>query len=179
MPIAEPGKPFTAGKAHIKYKGLYDWDGLYKLVWHYFASKDYEVQDTRYKSKKTTDGNEIKLDIRAERRQTAFIKLHGHVRIFAFDENEKLYDINGEKKLLTGGRLWCNVTTSVEYDWQGIFKGGNFFVRWMYEFYVWVNKKYLDNVIVDDHEYEAIRIASEIKKHLNMESSYNAFINSN
>jgi len=167
-----------AGRAYVKYKGQYNWDLLYKTIWNWLVQREYETQDKRYKVKKTVDGGELKVDITGEVRQTAYTKLHMKIKIRAWDLREKVVKVDGHTKLLTGGRILIEIVGDVELDWQKIFSNSKFhqILQGLYE---WIKKKELEQIIIDDHEYEVLRLETEIKKVLNMDASFMAFENSN
>lgn len=176
--MVTPMGKVTCGRAYVKYKGPYDWDGLYKVIYKWLNSRRYRIDDKRYKEKATETGGELKVDITGDRRETAYTKRHMAIKIRIWDMKEKMTEVEGEKKLMTSGRLLIEIQGDITLDWQGIFKGS----KWkeiMGNLYAWVMKKEYELLYLDDQQYEVLRLEYEIKKHLKMESATMAFMNAN
>ncbi|MBC8501188.1 MAG: hypothetical protein H8D38_05510 [DPANN group archaeon] len=168
-----------SGYTVVKFKGEYDWGGLYALIMNWLMERKYETHDKRYKEKIAGPaGAEIKSDIYGEKRHTSYTKLWISFRIRGFDYIEKEKIINGKKRMMTGGRIAIRIITEVEFDWQNVFTGSPF-RKMMGRFYDWVKKKDNELLIIDVHEYETLRIEHEIKKFLGMETDTHAFVRGN
>lgn len=160
----------TAGHAFVKYKGDYSFDELYKLIFNWLSVRRYEVHEKRYKIKEDTSlGQEIQIDIIADRRETSYTKLHFAITIRCWNFKEKEGILHGEKKTLTGGRVTIDIVGKNEFDWQNKFEGTPW-KKTMGKFYFWVKKRELEILHIDYQEYEIMRLETEVKKLLKMEA---------
>ena len=168
-------KQFTVGHTFIKYKGNYDFDGLYKLVTNWITKRRYELQEKKYKDK--TDnimGNEVEIDLTGEKKETPFVRLWIYVSFHMWDYKEKEGKLHGETKNFTGGRITIDIETKVELDWQGKFKGSKA-KKLLGKLYVWIMKKEFEVKNIDAQEYEALKLEQEVKKFLKMETDTHAY----
>lgn len=164
------GKKVPAGSTVVKYKGDYDFGGLYRLVFHWMQERKYWVQEKRYKDKIDNPlGNEVEVDLIGYKKETSFTKLHMSVSFHNWDYKEKEGVLHGEKKKFTGGRIIITITTYVEFDWQGIFTGSKLKEQ-MGKLYMWLMKKEFNLKNIDQQEYEALLLSHEVKKFLKMET---------
>lgn len=175
MALYKLWKPFTVGHAYVKFKGDYDWDGLFKLVSNWIMNRKYDYHEDRYQDKKKGPaGSELKVKVYGRKDETPFVRQWIHVYFHIWGMKEKKGVLHEEEKEFTGGRLTIDITAKIELDWQGRFKGS----KWkevLGKFYVWVMRKEIQIIHVDNHEYEALRLEHEIKKFLRMETDTHAY----
>src|SRR3989344_2281890 len=76
IPIHTPSAPDYDQQAvgnlfvtRIKFRGLYDLDGLYRFIANWLRQRRYEVHETLYKAKPP----ELEIRLRAERKKTGFV----------------------------------------------------------------------------------------------------------
>ncbi|MBC8496006.1 hypothetical protein H8D36_07655 [archaeon] len=169
------GNKIPVGRAYIKYKGDYDFDGLYSLVWNWISGRRYVTQEPKYKDKiDSPAGTEVEVDIVGQKKETPYVKLWIKAALHNWDFKEKEGMLHGEKKLYTGGRIQITITTDVEVDWQNNFTGSKF-KEMAGKFYFWVMKKEIETINIDAQEYEALKLEHEIKKFLKMETDTHAY----
>ncbi|MFT4260980.1 MAG: hypothetical protein ACMXX9_00940 [Candidatus Woesearchaeota archaeon] len=108
----------------IKYKGVYDFDGLYKLIRQWFKERNYDFSEPLYKDKSGGPfGNEIELKLYGEKKITEFIKYHIQLETWKIEMKEFDAKIDGEVKKVTDGRMSVTFTeVAIEFDWQNKFK---------------------------------------------------------
>jgi len=165
----------VVGHAMVKYKGDYDFDGLYKLISNWIIDRRYKFDEKRYKDKIDNPlGTEVEIDFVGKRKETSYIVLEIAVSIHAWNYKEKDGILHEEKKRYTGGRVTIEIKTSIVFDWQDSFKGSRI-KELMGDFYFWIRKKEFELTHVDNHEYEALRLEYEIKKFLRMETDTHAY----
>ncbi len=169
------GKVIKAGETFIKFKGDYDFEGLYKLITRWIIEKRYVLDEKRYKDKIDNPmGTEVEIDLEGKRKETSYIRRIIEVSLHMWNYKEKEGILHGEKKKFTGGRITIRIITKIEIDWQNRFKGSKS-KEMMGDFYFWIRKKELELVYIDHQEYEAVRLGTEIKKHLKMETDTHAY----
>ncbi len=175
--VFKAGKTVTFGKNKTKFKGPFDWDGLYKLVCRWIMSRKYLLQEKRYKDKTDNPlGTEVEVELTASRKENFFLRRRIAVSFHLWNYQEKEGILHGKKTRYTEGRVTIDVETKIEFDWQGIFKPSKGkFTETMGKLYMWVKHKEFESTTVDDQEYEALRLQHEIKKFLRMETDTHAY----
>ena len=83
----------------LRYKGVFDFDGLYKMMHAWLISKRYEFHETKYKDKVSTPfGNEIEVEWTGEKKINEFVKqkivIEFHLWDFAEVEVIKAFSID-------------------------------------------------------------------------------------
>lgn len=103
----------------IRYKGLFDLDELYRIIFNWLVSKGFEVHEHKYKSiVLPAEGRERSFDWNAYKKGNEFVM----VWIFIHFQIQDVYKIevvqNGEKKTLTKGRVFIRVAYDIEMDFS-------------------------------------------------------------
>ena len=95
-PRAPPYRPNFGGliPATIKFKGLYDLDGLYKFIANWLRQRRYEVHETMYKSKPP----ELEIRMYGERKHTGFVMWVLTIYYHSWGEYDVDVVINSKKK---------------------------------------------------------------------------------
>lgn len=161
---------FPEKKIIIRYSGLFDFDGLYKLIRGWFDKKRYELQEKRYKDKPWSPmGSELEIDIEADIKETEYIRKYLIMKIQVFEKHEKEVIINGKKKKMTDARVQFFLEGKVVLDYTDRFESKS--SKWFQKF---LHKHILKNEIelkyVDPFYYEIYSLGEEIKKFLGMET---------
>ncbi|MFH1770390.1 MAG: hypothetical protein ABH828_02420 [archaeon] len=163
------------GQSMVQYNGDYDLGGLYKLITGWLMDRGYEFQDKRFKEKEDlAEGNYMKLDFTGRKKETAYTRLWMFLRIRIWEKKDEERIVDGEKKLITGGRIIIRIQGKVEFDWQDRFTGTKF-REVLGSFYNWVMKKEHEILHVDRQEYEVLKLEYAIKKFLKMETGTHAY----
>ncbi|MBU1202016.1 MAG: hypothetical protein KJ583_05980 [Nanoarchaeota archaeon] len=165
----------TVGHTMVKYKGDYDFDGLYKLISRWIIDRKYKFDEKRYKDKIDNPmGTEVEIDFTGLKKETPYVVTRIKVSIHAWNYKEKEGILHEEKTRFTGGRVTVTIDTDIIFDWQAKFRGSKI-KELMGDFYFWIRKKELEATHVDNQEYEALRLEHEIKKFLRMETDTHAY----
>jgi hypothetical protein len=159
----------------IRYKGVYDLDGIYKVIRGWLDNHRYDYMEKTHKDKQTNPwGNEVEWEMTPEIKIDGFIKYNIYIRTKFYDVKEFESVVHGHKRMLTDGRFWIEITGNVEFDYLGNFKSDfakkvlNFIVKrmfWKYYKIHHIEKLYRD--MYDLH--------NEIKKYMKMETAFNAY----
>ncbi|MFH1589054.1 MAG: hypothetical protein ABIB43_00615 [archaeon] len=165
----------TCGRAYVKYKGPFDWDGLYKLMVNWMKNKHYVTQENQYKEKKLgPNGNEVKFKVTGKRKETSYTRIIMELFLHGWDMAEHEVVVDGEKKKMNSGRFSIEITSKVEFDWQNTFTGSPG-KEIMGKFYDWVMKRQHELLHIDVQEYQTLELEHEIKKFLKMETDTHAY----
>ncbi|HEY9701206.1 MAG TPA: hypothetical protein V6C58_02095, partial [Allocoleopsis sp.] len=161
----------------IRYKGVFDYDGLYKMMHTWLITKRFLFHESKYKDKVGTPfGNEIEAAWTAEKKVTEFIKEYIEIEFHLWDYAE-VEIIKDGKKVKTGkGRLEIKFFAKLELDYSRKFTDGGTFAKKLGQFYV-------ENVIYWDWriryanalEYSIYDLHTKVKKYLNMDTGSNTY----
>lgn len=157
----------------IRYKGYYDWGGLYRLVWNWMANRQYRVHETRYKDKiDTALGQEMEVNVWGEKEVTEYYKYKIEVAYHTWESKEVPVVMNGKEVMMMRGRIHIEIKGTIMTDWQGRYKEDNTVHKWMKMF---LNKVVLKNEIemkhIDPMDKDLHRLEAEIKKLLKVETN--------
>ncbi|MFA5797344.1 MAG: hypothetical protein WC916_04890 [Candidatus Woesearchaeota archaeon] len=175
---AQLGKPFSIleGKLLIRYKGVFDFEGLYRMMHAWLINKRFLFHENQYKDKVYTPfGNEIEVKWVAEKKVTEFIKQYVtvHFHLWDFAEVEMIKD--GKKVKMTQSRMEIRLDAQLELDYTKKFAGSEFSKK--------LGAFYTEKIIywdwrikyADPLAYSLYDLHAKIKKYLNTESPSNAY----
>lgn len=159
----------------VRYKGIYDLDGLYKMIRGWFDARRYDYMEKRYKDKVGGPfGNEVEIEMRPELKVTDFIKFHIEVNTHMWEVKEFEAEIDGKKKLVTDGRFFIKLNCWIEFDYQGKIKTN--FQKKLINFMIKkVLRRYFEIKWYDKITYDLYNLQAEIKKFLKYETEHNAY----
>lgn len=163
-------KNITGDKLKIKYKGIFDMQGLISLVTDWFESRGYEVLIQKFKHKTKTFGFEDELQIKGWLDETELHRIEFIFRLIIWDRTEVEVIVEGQKKTLMKGRLFIVINGSIEIDPYGRYEG-SVFSRALRNFMM--NKILFHNmftIYADRMEYKSLEIMNCIKEFLDMQS---------
>lgn len=161
-------------KTQIRYKGVFDWGGLYRLIRKWFDDHKYFYLEPKYKDKVSTPfGNELEIKMRPYRKVTEFIKYNMEIDIKIWDFKEFEVEIDGEKRLVTDGRIVIWMRGWLELDYANRFNTP--FEKKLVDMLYKVLKKYFELKHIDNITFSLYELQSDIKKYLNMETTHYAY----
>lgn len=162
-------------KVVVRYKGIYDFDGLYKLIRGWLDERRYDFMETRYKDKAATPfGNEVEIIMAPEIKVTPYIKYHIDIRMLLFDYKEFDAVLDGEKKKVTDGKISIELNGWVEFDYMNKFKTD--FQKSVLNFLVdKLLRRYFEFKHYDKITYDVYNLQTEIKNFLKMETKHSAY----
>lgn len=160
----------TIVKQIVKYKGVYDLQGLIAAVISWLEKKGFEHYFYQTKTKTDTFGEEAEYGISGWYNETDYHRCYLDVYLHLWDANPVEVVENGVTKTLTKSALLIEIKGDFEMDWTGRFNGSKLMqkLRKFMESKV-INDKY-DSVWIDDHYFRAIAMTEHIKKYLKMSS---------
>jgi hypothetical protein len=162
----------------IKFKGVFDYEGLYKMMHAWIISKRFLFQENKYKDKVATPfGNEVEIAWVAEKKVTEFIKEWITVEFHMWDFSEVEVIKDGKKTKAAKTRMTITFKAQIEFDYAGRFREKDSkFTQKLGIFYV-------ENIIYWDWkiryanalEYSVYDLHAKVKKFLNTETGSNAY----
>ncbi|MFH1401258.1 MAG: hypothetical protein ABIH41_07115 [Nanoarchaeota archaeon] len=170
-----PHKEVVNKNLFIKYTGLFDFEGLYRMMQAWFIRQRYEWHETRYKDKSDTPlGNEVEIDWKNWKRVTPYIKYHFEVQFHLWSAKEVEVDDGDLKRKLYKARMLIKLDTQTEMDWNNIFAKGRA-GKLLGKLYWETHRREIELRYVDQLEYQTYDLHTEIKKYLGMYGQDNAY----
>lgn len=163
----------------IKHKGVFDYEGLYKMMHAWLISKRFLFHENKYKDKVSTPfGNEIEITWVAEKKVTEFIKEWITIEFHMWDFSEVEVIKDGKKTKAAKTRMEIKFKAQIELDYSRRFSeyGAGEFTKKLGKFYVekviyWDYKIRYANVL----EYSVYDLHTKVKKYLNSDTGSNAY----
>jgi len=161
----------------IRYKGVFDFEGLYRMMHAWLINKRFLFHEDRYKDKVATPfGNELEIDWKAEKKVTEYIKEYIIINFHLWDFSEVEIIKDGKKVKMTKSRMEIWFDAKLEMDYTQKFQGKGKFAEKLGEFYqnkvlYWEWRiKYADALT-----YSMYDLHAKVKKYLNDISATNAY----
>lgn len=163
----------------VKYKGVFDYEGLYKMMHAWLISKRFLFHETKYKDKVSTPfGNEIEITWECEKKVTEFIREWIKIEFHMWDFSEVEVIKDGKKTKAAKTRMEIKFYAKVELDYSKKFtsEGDESFSKKLGQFYVqhviyWDWRLRYANVL----EYSLYDLHTKVKKFLNSDTGSNAY----
>jgi hypothetical protein len=158
----------------IKYRGLIDVDGLYRVIYNWFDARKLEWHEPNIKDKHPMQGDEQEIKIRAYRNDTEFMRVVYDIYIHTWDLTPVHVVKDGVKKTLEKGRLKVTMNVSFEFDYENRWESSRFH-KSLRDFYI--QNIMLRKILAygDKIEYEAHNLHETMKQWLEMQAKGNQF----
>ncbi len=155
----------------IKYVGIVDFDGLYRMMVDWFTDRKYDFYEKLYKDKPP----ELELEWIAMRKVDDFYKYQIEIYFHLWDVREVDVIKDGVKKKMIECRMMIWFDPILIIDWQDKWKGG-WMVEKMFSFYTKnVIKREIELKYGDPLWYHTYNLMTRVKEHLGMETGSNAY----
>ncbi len=151
----------------IRYKGIFDLQELYKIIYDWLTARGYQVHEHKYRSiALQTGGKERSFDWNAHRKGEELVMLWLNLHFQVQDLIAIEVEQNGEKRKLTKGRIFIRVSCDIEYDFAERFaytKWGQTIVKFIANF-MWAKK--VETYWEDKQRFKAYELINMIKETL-------------
>ena len=160
----------------IKFRGLYDLDGLYRFMANWLRQRRYEVHETLYKSKPP----EMELRIRAERKHTGFVMWVITIYYHSWGEYDVDAVVNSKTKKMANARMKLVLNGEIVAPYEDIFgrpkwTSNSTERRLLNLFRNWFMKRELEAIEWDTLYYEMYKFHGAIKDFLKYEAKGNVY----
>lgn len=162
--------PVLRDTVHVRYKGVYDYENLYKYIIQFLEDRKFDVNEKKYKDKEAGPfGHEIEHRWVAEREVTPLIQYKMNVNTHLWDVKEFKADTQNGSKLLTSGKFHIMINGTIIFDWQNSYTSN--FWSWFLDFYVTkLFKDYYEQEFMSQLEGYCLDLQRGIKKQVKMEA---------
>lgn len=100
----------------FKFKGVFDLDGMLRMIQGWIVHKQYDFYETLHKAKSP----ELELEWHGERKVAAYYKYHIYISFKFFDRKEVEIEMpDGSKKKMVDARFWIKFDGAIERDFEG------------------------------------------------------------
>jgi len=102
----------------IRYKGIFDYDGMYKMMRAWFSDREYDFWEKRYKHKRRSEGSELEINWEAWRDVTELLRnwIYVYFHLWDYEEVEVIKD--GKKKKMVKARMLIEFSWIIEVDYE-------------------------------------------------------------
>ncbi|MFT4311084.1 MAG: hypothetical protein ACMXX7_00490 [Candidatus Woesearchaeota archaeon] len=166
------------GGLTVKYKGVYEFEGFYRMMRDWFDRRKYDFTEKVYKSKRDGPGTyEAEFALEAEKKITEYAKYDIELLLKFINVQEREVKTENGIKKVTDGRVELRIIkATTTFDYQNKFKGSLFFGLLEYsklqDFVIDVLlKNYYEFKYYGPLEGEILDFHKKMKEHLNMESA--------
>ncbi len=167
--------PFHERLTKLRYKGVFDWDKLYKEMVAWAKEREFEFYETQYKHKWKGKLAEIEIKWRLEQEINSFAKNEIRVFFHMWDFKEVEVIQNGEKKRLSQARMFIDFNGALLLDWQKRFDGSKV-KRLLRDFYInHIIRHEIADIWWDKLWYNANKFQQHAKRLLNIESESDVY----
>ena len=153
----------------VRYKGIFDYAGLYRLVQTWLRDKEFEFHEKKYKEKPFHIGPETEVTWYAEKRVTGTIKCYVDIFFHLYDSVKTEVIIDGKKKEMVKGRISIDLWGRVVFDYSEEFERSNLAKKIEHFLRTTVLRKEILFKYLDPFDYELLDLETEIRKFLGME----------
>lgn len=170
IPVAKKGDTLC----RIRYSGLFDWAGLYKMMHDWLVNDEFEVHEYKYKHKVPGLGGEDQLGWRCWRKESEYVRFWINVNFHLWSLKEVQVIRDGKSVTLMSGRIWIDFMSDLELDYEGKFEGSKFreeLRNFYHKFIIWKN---IDMLLTDKLWYVMYKLQTKVKEFLDLESQANA-----
>jgi hypothetical protein len=158
----------------IKFIGIFDFEGLLRMIRRWYLDYQYEFKDKTYKSKVPNPlGLEEEIYWEGQKKINWYVQTWIFVDIHTWDCKDVEVIKDGKKTKMMQGRIKIVLDFAIVTDYSNRFDSP--FLLDLEKFYQkYIIHHYMDNIYEDQLYYHMFRLQTEIKKFLNMSTAFNA-----
>ncbi len=158
----------------LQYKGIWDMQELYEVIVDFLRDYKFKVYEKMQRHRVAGPfGVERQYLFEGVANLEHYYQWIVTVDIETFDEHEvEVVTKDGQKRMMTKGRLWMRISGNVEGDFERIFEKSAFAAQLRNFYNKYIIKKKAEGVWWDTLHYNVVlKLHARIKEHLNMLSA--------
>jgi len=173
MPISHSTKKFL-----IRYKGVLDLEGLYRVIVQWLKTRRYWFQETTYKHKVPSPfGAEEEIQFKAERKCNEYYLHNITIYFHVYDQQEVEVIKEGKKQKLIKCRVEILLSGTLVCDYQGRFDKTAVLQKLRQFAHDHIIKHQVEDVWYDELYYRIVKLQAMIKDYIDMQSKSHAYEN--
>jgi hypothetical protein len=155
----------------LRYKGLFDFDGLYNTMVQYLKANRYWFHEYKYKHKVPSPlGAEQEIFWKGEKKITEYIQYRILVAFHLWEVTEVEVVQKGVKKTLTNARMEIQLRGWMDIDYEKRYETSTFLQN-LKDFYnKYIVRRELESIYWDTLHYRCQKFLSVIKDYLDMQA---------
>lgn len=115
------GKEVFDHPLRIRFRGLYDYDGLIALLRSFYGRTKMILEEPKFKYKVGGTGAEVEFKFEGNLKVTHYIKVYMVIEGKGFDVSPKSVVVDGKKKMMTEGKMQIKFQGNFELDYPGMY----------------------------------------------------------
>lgn len=160
----------------IRYKGLFDYDGLYNLIVRWMKARRYWFHEEVYKHKVPSPyGAEQEFTFTGDKKLNDYIKYNLKVSFHLWDMTEVEVIQDGKKKTLTNARIEILFSGNVEVDYEKRMEKSRIWAAIADVYYKYFLKEDLESVHHDTLYYRLYKLHALVKEFFGMQAKGNEY----
>ena len=160
----------------IRYKGLFDFDGLYNLIVQWMKSRRYWFHEETYKHKVPfPSGAEQEINFKGDKKIDEFHMHAINIYFHLWDMTEVEVEVDGVKKTLTNARMEITLNGNLTLDYEKRYEKNNFLMTIRDFFLKYVIKENVETMWYDEMRYRVFKLHGAIKDFLDMQTKGNEY----
>jgi hypothetical protein len=164
-------QPEKLPKLIIRYKGVLDLEGLYRVIAQWLKSRRFWFHETTYKHKVPSPfGAEEEIRFVAERKSSEYYRDDISIYFHIWDQQEVEVIKEGKKQKLIKAKVEIKIQGTLVLDWQGMFDRGPFLQKIRQFMHKHIIKEKIENIWADELYYRTIKLQAMIKDYIDMQS---------
>jgi len=157
-----------ASNLKVRYKGVFDFAGLMKMIHDWLVDRKFEYHEIRYKDKLDTPlGNELEINIYGEKKVTEYYQYFFDVTYHLWETRDVQVVVDGKQVKRSQGRIDVQINGRVVTDWQKKYNDHPWMIKFLDGF---LFKRDRDLKHVDPFDRQLHNLNKEIKRFLKIES---------
>jgi hypothetical protein len=164
-------EPMKLRKLLIRYKGVLDLEGLYRVVVQWLKSRRFWFHETTYKHKVPSPfGAEEEITFNGERKCTEYYRDDIRVYFHVWDQQEVEVIREGKKQKLIKAKVEIQIQGTLVLDWQGMFDRSPFMQKLRNFIHAHIIHEKIENIWHDELFYRTMKLQAVIKDYLDMQT---------
>lgn len=164
-------QPIKTRKLLIRYKGVLDLEGLYRVIAQWFKSRRFWFHETTYKHKVPSPfGAEEEITFNAERKTTEYYRDDIRIFMHVWDQLQVEVIKEGKKQKLIKAKVEIQIQGTLVLDWQGMFDRSKFMQKIREFMHRHIIKEKIENIWYDDLYYRTMKLQAAIKDYIDMQA---------
>lgn len=159
----------------LRFSGIFDFDGLYKLMVNWFMDRNFDFVEPLYKDKPMDNGREVEIEWRAFKKIDPLYQYQVDVYFHLWEVSAVDVILEGEKKMLTKAKMEIQIKGSINIDYENRWSRSEFRKK-LFGFYMnYIIGKKFELFVLDPFYYRMYDLHTLVKDFLNMSTKGSAY----
>ena len=169
-------KTINTNQLIIRYKGLFDHDGLYNMIVRWMKTRRYWFHEEVYKHKvPSPHGAEQEFTFTGEKKISDYIMYSMRIAFHLWDMNEVEVIKDNAKRTLTNARMEIIMVSTVNVDYEKRMEKSKIWAAISDVYYKYFLKEDIESIHHDTIYYRMFKLHNAIKEFLDMGAKGNEY----